>query len=59
MCNWIHLRPCISFPHALLLAAAYMGAAKPFSSVGYTDNTVITRIWVPGALFRIILSHVA
>lgn len=38
MSNWIHLRPCISFPYALLLAAALMGTAKPFASVGHTDN---------------------
>lgn len=30
MSNWIHLRPCISSPCALLFIAALMEAAKPF-----------------------------
>lgn len=54
MSNWIHLRPCISSPYALLLTAAQMATAKPISSLGHADNTPVTRVWVPAALFTII-----
>lgn len=56
MSNWIHLRPCISSPCALLFIAALMEAAKPFffSSVGHADDSLITRIWLLVALFSII-----